>query len=125
MVDASEGEFAGNDTVSYRDGKNGVVGDGVYDGDCVVEDSLVFFVLGKKVKMVLEARSGGDYVIGGVAEVGEDGRVVAFLMGGIDTVIADAAVLLNVNLIAKPVGEGTVAMVFGGIKGVDPEIVVL
>ena len=113
MVDASEGEFAGNDTVSYRDGKNGVVGDGVYDGDCVVEDSLVFFVLGKKVKMVLEARSGGDYVIGGVAEVGEDDRVVAFLMGGIDTVIADAAILLNVNLIAKPVGEGTVAMVFG------------
>lgn len=43
-------------------------------------------------------------VVGGVGEVGEDGAVVGFQMIDVDAVVANAAVFLDIDFIAEPVG---------------------
>ena len=73
---------------------------------------------------MLEPGSRDFNVISGVTEVGEDDRVVAFLVVGVDAIIEDTSVFLDGDFVAEPVGEGTVALVFGNVEGVDPEIVV-
>ena len=45
-------------------------------------------------------------------------------MGGIDAVIDDAAVFLDVDFVTKPVGESAIAMVFCGVKCIYPNVVV-
>ena len=46
-------------------------------------------------------------------------------MLGINAVDPDAAVFLDINFIAVPVGEGSVPLVLGGIQKVYPDIVVV
>ena len=118
MVDAAEGEFP-------RDQAVGCWG----RGERVCRDSVCRgrggrFELRQQVEVVLESSSGDFDVVRGVVEVGDDDGVVAFLVVGVDTVVENAAIFLNGYFVAEPVGEGAIALVFGNVEGIDPEIVV-
>lgn len=118
MVDATEGKFPSNDAVRDWVGGEGVCRYGV------VCDRGSRFELRQQVKIVLEPGSRDFNVISGVTEVGEDDRVVAFLVVGVDAIIEDTSVFLDGDFVAEPVSEGTIALVFGDVEGIDPEIVI-
>ena len=79
----------------------------------------------QEVEMVLKSCAGDFDVVGGVGEVGEDSRVVALYVVGIDAVILDAAIFLNIDLVSVPIGCGSITLVFGVVQSIDPEIVVI
>ena len=138
MVDASQGESSLGDAICHGYGGNGVDGDTVLsegdtvlsEGDTVVgdgidRDRIGFFVLGKQVEIVVESCARHLNEVIGVGKVGKDDGVVAFDLVGVYAVVADAAVFLDIEFVAEPIGDGAITVVLGGIEKIHPAVVVI
>ena len=107
MIDASQREFPCRDGVCLD--SEGIRHEGVVQGD------VFFFILRKEVEIVLKSGTGDFDVIGGVAQVGKDRTVVAFMLLGIDAIVKDAAVFLHFQFVPEPVRISSVTLVFCGV----------